>query len=268
MVRDVTLAPCISALLFLGTLAAAPVDGDKRPSVALVSLAAKTGIAPATADLVTDALVQEIRSTAVFSRVVSTQDIQAALGMEQSRQMLECSTTSCMVEIGGALNVTYILAGSVGRLGESHLLNLSLVEARTGVSAASASSRTRGATEEALLDSIKPAVAELLKGMAPAGGTVSEATQGSGMRRRALLGSGAALLALTLPAGVAAAGLAVVSAFVVQGMFGLLVPITGIAFFLKVGAAGGSAGGAAVLVLAALALGAAGVGLLAAGWMP
>jgi len=61
--------------------------------------------------------------------VISRDEIRTLLRFEADRQMLQCTDdTACLVEIGGALGVDYLVAGSVGRLGEAFVLNLKLMD--------------------------------------------------------------------------------------------------------------------------------------------
>jgi hypothetical protein len=73
-----------------------------------------------------------------------------------------------MAEVGGALGADRVVHGSLGRVGESLVVNLSALDPRRGAAAASVTERLRGAGEEAFLDAL-PAVADtLLRDPAPA----------------------------------------------------------------------------------------------------
>ena len=61
--------------------------------------------------------------------VISRDEIQTMLRFETDKQILQCtSDTSCLVEIGGALGVDWLVSGSVGRLGESYVITLKLMD--------------------------------------------------------------------------------------------------------------------------------------------
>jgi TolB-like protein len=122
-------------------LAAAAPQG---PSVACLNLDAKGGISKDHAELLTDNVISHVRDTGFFSRVVSAKEIESALGMEQQRQVLDCNSQSCVAEIAGALNVEFLLSGNVGQVGGAILLNLRLVNVRTGVGVSSVSERVDG----------------------------------------------------------------------------------------------------------------------------
>ncbi len=60
--------------------------------------------------------------------VISTSDIRAMLGFERQKALLGCeSDTSCIAEIGGALGVDLIVSGTLGELGGTFNLSLTLL---------------------------------------------------------------------------------------------------------------------------------------------
>ena len=61
---------------------------------------------------------------------VSKGDVEAMLGVERQKDLLGCSTTACMAEIGGALGAELVLYGEVGVIGNSYTVNLNIVSAR------------------------------------------------------------------------------------------------------------------------------------------
>jgi len=148
------------ACVFLVTVGPARAAGG--PSVAVLNLEGKGDLPKDTADLLTDHLVTAVRDSKAFARVSSARDVEAAMGMEQQKQMMNCASDSCLAEIAGALNVDFVLTGSVGRLGKEVLLNLRLVTVRSGQSTASVSARV-GDSESGLLDALPRAVDALLR---------------------------------------------------------------------------------------------------------
>lgn len=134
----------------------------RPPSVAVFALEPKNGVNRDSADLLTENLVQEIRRARAFSRVVSAKEIETVLGLEQRKQMMNCSDSSCVAELADSLGVDFVLAGTVGRLGEYTVLNLQLVSAKTGVAVGSVSEKFHQRSEAALLEAVPPAVTSLL----------------------------------------------------------------------------------------------------------
>ena len=147
-------------------LAAAP----RRVKVAMMPLAALGGVSPETAQLLGDALAGELRRRPGVS-VLTRSDVAALLGAERTRQMLGCTDSGCIAELGGALGADRIVHGSIGRVGESLVVNLSALDPRRAATAASVSERLRGGGEEAFLD-VLPALADGLLAEGPGSGNV------------------------------------------------------------------------------------------------
>ncbi len=61
--------------------------------------------------------------------VISRDEIRTLLRFESEKQILQCTNdTSCLLEIGGALGVDYLVSGSVGRLGDAFVIALKLMD--------------------------------------------------------------------------------------------------------------------------------------------
>ncbi len=118
------------------------------------------GVGKDTAQLLGDALAGELRKRPGIS-VLTQSDISALLGIEKTRQMLGCTDAGCMVEIGGALGADRVVHGSLGRVGESLVVNLSALDPKRGKAVSSVSERLRGTGEEGFLD-ILPSMADAL----------------------------------------------------------------------------------------------------------
>ncbi len=140
----------------------------KAIKVALLPISPLGGVPKETAQLIGDALAGELRKRPGVS-VLTQSDIAALLGVEKTRQMLGCTDSGCMAEIGGALGADRIVHGSIGRVGGTLVVNLSALDARKARTAASVSERLRGADEETFLD-VLPSVADELLADTPASG--------------------------------------------------------------------------------------------------
>jgi hypothetical protein len=145
-------------------VACARADGGARAGrptkIVVLPLAPLGGVAPDTAQLLGDALAGELRKRAGVS-VLTPSDVAALLGVEKTRQMLGCSDSGCMVEIGGALGADRVVHGSLGRVGASLVVNLSALDPKRAQAAASVSERLRSGGEEAFLD-VLPSMADAL----------------------------------------------------------------------------------------------------------
>ena len=62
--------------------------------------------------LLEHAVVSNVAAGGCF-KVISTNDINAMLGLERMRDALNCTDTTCAAEIGGALGVELLLSGTV-----------------------------------------------------------------------------------------------------------------------------------------------------------
>jgi hypothetical protein len=136
--------------------------------VALLPIAPLGGVSKETAQLLGDALAGELRKRKGISVLTQT-DVSALLGVEKTRQMLGCTESGCMAEIGGALGADRVIHGSIGKVGGSLMVNLSALDPRRTAAAASVSERLRGGSEEAFLD-VLPTLSDALLAEAPASG--------------------------------------------------------------------------------------------------
>jgi hypothetical protein len=142
----------------------------KPLKIALLPLSPLGGVTKETTELLGDALAGELRKRPGVS-VLTQSDISALLGVERTRQMMGCSDSGCMAEIGGALGADRIVHGSIGKVGGTLVVNLSALDPRRASTVASVSERLRGADEEAFLD-VLPSVADtLLADGPPSGGS-------------------------------------------------------------------------------------------------
>lgn len=264
-------------MLLLSLLAAAPPAAG--PSLAVLSLQAKTGVSPDVAELLTTALTNLARDAGGFGSVVGAKELEARLGFEQQRLALGCDSSSCLAEMAGALGVDYLLTGSLGRLGATWMLSLTLLDARDAQRAHSAMRSIEGGAEDVLLKALPGLVDELLQktGQAKAGAVVAAApavapdppaaASGKGPLPAVMKGIGAAGLAGAGLAGVigavgALAAMATWTAVFIMPDAGLGIGFRGL---LMSGGYYGLWALCAVGVLAALALGVGGGGALAGG---
>jgi hypothetical protein len=61
-------------------------------------------------------------------KVVAGADLSALMGFEQQKQLLGCSDSSCLAELGGALGVDYLLSVQVSEVGDVWLLSATLLD--------------------------------------------------------------------------------------------------------------------------------------------
>lgn len=133
----------------------------RKLKIALMRLSPLGDVDPKTVALFSEALGGELRKRPGLS-VMTESDVAALLGMEKTKAMLGCTDAGCIAEVGGALGVDRVVHGSVGRVGSSLLVNLSSLDSKKGVHAASVSERLKKATDEGFLDALPRIVDQLL----------------------------------------------------------------------------------------------------------
>lgn len=136
------------------------LPADREPSFAVFDLTA-SGLDPALGGELTHLISKELEGIP-GARVVTRDDIEAMLKLESDKQLLGCSDdTGCLVEIGGALGVSYLVAGSVGQLGGTFIISLRLIDpARGSVEHRLTESFT--ASQEQLMGAVRHAARELV----------------------------------------------------------------------------------------------------------
>lgn len=106
---------------------AAPVavPAGRTVKLAVLDLDA-AGVAPDVSKNLTQILGVELRRLPGTS-VISRDDIQALLQMQEQKEQLGCDDMSCLAEVGGALGVEKLVVGSVGKLAGSYIVSLRLI---------------------------------------------------------------------------------------------------------------------------------------------
>ncbi len=139
----------------------APAPAAAKTTVAVFPLKAEVGVDEKLSAVLGDYLLEQLRDSGAFGRVVGSSEIETLIGFERQKQLMSCDSQSCMAELAGALGVDFILTGSLGKIGSTYLFNVKLLNARTGAAAASLGQRLNG-RDDALVDSVHPVVVELL----------------------------------------------------------------------------------------------------------
>ena len=132
-------------------------------SVAVFPLEAK-GIPAPIAELTTEQVVMEMRQCKVFDRVASPSEVAVLLPPAQQRELVSCANDRCAVvdrEIAGALGVTHLAVGSVGRLGSKLVVTLKILELSTALEVGTVMETAAGGDDDALLGTARWAVVRL-----------------------------------------------------------------------------------------------------------
>ena len=155
-------APCLASLFKWSGGAQTPefhVPKGKKLSFAVMDLK-PTGLSPETAQNLTQVLSVEVKGVEGAS-VVSKADISAIVSLESVKTAAGCDTDSCMAEIGGALGVDRLISGDAGKLGSIFMVNLRLIDVRTGTVENRIAESYQG-DEEQLLRAVRRAARALL----------------------------------------------------------------------------------------------------------
>jgi TolB-like protein len=105
---------CLVALAPAGPASAA--SSEARPKLAVLDFQAN-GASTSLASAAGGVVANEIDRLGVF-KVISADSLRAIIAVERQRQILGCTETTCLSEIGGALGVDYLVSGRVSAIGQ------------------------------------------------------------------------------------------------------------------------------------------------------
>ena len=120
----------VLALIFLLIPIMVLAQTGGRINVAVMDLEATGGVAETDKRMLSDRLRTELLNTGRF-KVIERNSMEAIL-KEQGLQLADCTSDECVIEIGQLLGVERMIAGSVGRIGSTHSVNLRMIDVETG----------------------------------------------------------------------------------------------------------------------------------------
>jgi hypothetical protein len=167
--------PILALALALGAGPDAP-----QHKIAILRLEA-SGVPAELAESASALIPTEVRRLRPESRVFSSEDVRALLTHQKDRMVLGCGVdAACMAELGGALGADEIVAGRLGRLGETYVLELRRVEVVKAVSLGSATRTVRRA--DALASAVVALLGEIFgaPGAGPPGAAGAQVAGGVG----------------------------------------------------------------------------------------
>lgn len=179
--RTTRAAGLLAAVLVLASAPAQAAEAT-RTKLAFVGINASPGVSATEAKAISQSLESEVSALGLYE-VISADSIAALLGLERQKQLLGCAdeAASCIAELAGALDVDRLLSGDLGRVGETVILNVSLLDARNGKLLARASRQARSASSlEPLLEQLRPVVYELANADPRRGGRTFQVERGFG----------------------------------------------------------------------------------------
>ena len=151
----------LSVCFALAVAFTTPAGAATKQKIAVFALV-PVGADPTTAHVLTDALVGALATEPTFD-ILSKDDMQTLLNVEQQKQLLGCEQSSCLLELGGALGAALVVTGSVGKLGNSYLIQAQLLDVGNARVLRRATERTKG--DEDLIDAATR-IAAVLRGQA------------------------------------------------------------------------------------------------------
>jgi len=160
--------------LAVALVLAVPAQAAKKTKIAVLDVRAVGTFDPKSIEGLSTLIASELsRSEQV--EVTSGSDIRAMIGFDRERQLLGCSETGCLAEIGGALGVDYLRSTAVSQIGGVWLLTLSLLD----VGRAKANKRITKRCDAAkdLIDASIQAVSEVMDALHPSSAAVATITR-------------------------------------------------------------------------------------------
>lgn len=158
-VRLLLSLPVACTLLWCPSSSAA-VDQESLPAIMVLTIKNEGQAEPGLARMLTELVLQDLHDLKKF-RVVGEKDISQMLSTEQKKQLAGCSDTRCLVEIAGAMGTQYTIDGTVGVVGASNLLSLTLVDVTRAAVVSRKTSVVKGGHEQ-LLESVHKLLTDLM----------------------------------------------------------------------------------------------------------
>lgn len=113
----------------VGETAPAAPPARKKAKARIAVLDVRTGaLDPKTFEGLSGLIASELAARAPAVQVIGSGDIRAMVGFEREKQLMGCSESSCLAEIGGALGVEYMLTTDCGKTGGTWLINMVLID--------------------------------------------------------------------------------------------------------------------------------------------
>jgi len=134
--------------------------GDSIPNLAVLDFEGN-GLSENEAKILTDKLRFILVNSKKYSILERKQ--MAEILKEQGFQKTGCTTDECAVEIGQLLNISKIVAGSIGAIGNSFLLTSRIIDVRTGKIIQMSKIELSGSIKDVLRDGIEDLATNLLK---------------------------------------------------------------------------------------------------------
>ncbi|MCX7958368.1 MAG: hypothetical protein N3B13_04910, partial [Deltaproteobacteria bacterium] len=145
---------------------AKPVSDFKKelPKLIVFDIKPEKGVDSGSANLLTEIVLDEV--SAIFKnkyKIIGQKDIDKMLFWETNKQLKNCTESSCLMQIAGAMGAEFYVEGSVGTIGDKFVLTLKYIDALK-VEILSRKTVVIEKDENRLIDSVKEVISEILNG--------------------------------------------------------------------------------------------------------
>ena len=120
---------CFSLYMLAGNNFILYGQEQKKPAVAVLTIESKGGVSKNEAATLSDRLSSMLVNTNAF--IVLERGKMSEILSEQGFQQTGCTSTECAVEVGKLLNVQKMVSGSIGKIGQTYTIDLSLIDVKT-----------------------------------------------------------------------------------------------------------------------------------------
>jgi hypothetical protein len=120
----------LALFLLVAPAASLAQTDDQKIALMVPDVGASGGIGQDVVEPIDELLLSRFQALGVY-RVFGTADLVDILETEQRKMLLGCEDDSCLAQVGGALGVSLIAKATVGKLGETHIFNLKIIDVST-----------------------------------------------------------------------------------------------------------------------------------------
>jgi TolB-like protein len=133
---------------------------EELPTLIVFDLVPEKGVEKGVANLLTEIVLDEVNKSKRY-KVIGQKDIDKMLFWETNKQLKNCTESSCMMQIAGAMGAEYYIEGSLGSVGNKYVIAMKFIET-IGVNIKSRTTRTVDRNEDVLIKEIKEMVGEIM----------------------------------------------------------------------------------------------------------
>jgi hypothetical protein len=137
-----------TSLLALALVWASVARADK-PRLAVLPVTSSGADVAALVPSLTAVITVELARAGTFD-VTSATDLEAMFDLERQRDALGCRDEACFVNVGASAGIDRLLRTHLGKLGDSYVLEVAIINARTGRSEGRAYEAVKGGTDKLL----------------------------------------------------------------------------------------------------------------------